>query len=127
MAGGPEGEFLNYRELAHQLVEYVKETGFSHIELLPITGTSLRCLLGLSDHRLLRPRPAGFAPDDFRYFMDYCHQHDVGVILDWSASALPRTLPVWPASMAKHCTNTDPQRGEHLDWGTLIFNFGRYG
>ncbi|MFZ1830174.1 MAG: 1,4-alpha-glucan branching protein GlgB [Candidatus Competibacteraceae bacterium] len=124
---GPEGEFLNYRELAHQLVDYVKDLGFSHIELLPITEHPYDASWGYQTTGYYAPTSRFGTPDDFRYFIDYCHQHDVGVILDW----VPAHFPKDAAGLARFdgealYEHTDPRKGEHLDWGTLIFNFGRY-
>ncbi|MDQ5907963.1 MAG: 1,4-alpha-glucan branching enzyme [Pseudomonadota bacterium] len=124
---GPEGEFLNYRELAHQLVDYAKDLGFSHIELLPITEHPYDASWGYQTTGYYAPTSRFGTPDDFRYFIDYCHQHDIGVILDW----VPAHFPKDAAGLARFdgealYEHTDPRKGEHLDWGTLIFNFGRY-
>ncbi|TVR59813.1 MAG: 1,4-alpha-glucan branching protein GlgB [Candidatus Competibacteraceae bacterium] len=124
---GWEGEFLNYREMAHQLVEYVKELGFSHIELLPITEHPFDASWGYQTSGYYAPTSRFGTPEDFRYFVDYCHQHDIGVILDW----VPAHFPKDASGLARFdgealYEHTDPRKGEHLDWGTLIFNFGRY-
>jgi 1,4-alpha-glucan branching enzyme len=124
---GWEGEFLNYRDMAHQLVEYVKELGFSHIELLPITEHPFDASWGYQTSGYYAPTSRFGVPDDFRYFIDYCHQHDIGVILDW----VPAHFPKDASGLARFdgealYEHTDPRKGEHLDWGTLIFNFGRY-
>ena len=124
---GWEGEFLNYRDMAHQLVEYVKELGFSHIELLPITEHPFDASWGYQTSGYYAPTSRFGTPDDFRYFIDYCHQHDIGVILDW----VPAHFPKDASGLARFdgealYEHTDPRKGEHLDWGTLIFNFGRY-
>jgi len=124
---GGEGEFIGYRELAHQLVEYVKDLGFSHIELLPITEHPYDASWGYQTTGYYAPTSRFGTPDDFRYFIDYCHQHDVGVILDW----VPAHFPKDASGLARFdgealYEHTDPRKGEHLDWGTLIFNFGRY-
>ena len=124
---GWEGEFLNYREMAHQLVEYVKELGFSHIELLPVTEHPFDASWGYQTSGYYAPTSRFGTPEDFRYFIDYCHQHDIGVILDW----VPAHFPKDASGLARFdgealYEHTDPRKGEHLDWGTLIFNFGRY-
>ncbi len=124
---GWEGEFLNYRELARQLVDYVKEMGFSHIELLPITEHPFDASWGYQTSGYYAPTSRFGTPDDFRYFIDYCHQNHVGVLLDW----VPAHFPKDASGLARFdgeplYEHADPRKGEHLDWGTLIFNFGRY-
>ncbi len=124
---GWEGEFLNYRELARQLVDYVKEMGFSHIELLPITEHPFDASWGYQTSGYYAPTSRFGTPDDFRYFVDYCHQNHIGVLLDW----VPAHFPKDASGLARFdgeplYEHADPRKGEHLDWGTLIFNFGRY-
>jgi len=121
-----EGEFLGYRELAAQLVEYVLEQGFTHIELLPITEHPLDASWGYQTTGYFAPTARFGEPDDFRYFVDYCHQHGVGVILDW----VPAHFPKDAHGLARFdgtalYEHEDPRLGEHRDWGTLIYNFGR--
>ncbi len=124
---GWEGEFLNYRELARQLVDYVKDMGFSHIELLPITEHPYDPSWGYQCTGYYAPTSRFGEPDDFRYFVDYCHQHGIGVFLDW----VPAHFPKDAQGLARFdgealFEHEDPRRGEHKDWSTLIFNFGRY-
>ncbi|MDD5037193.1 MAG: 1,4-alpha-glucan branching protein GlgB [Methylococcaceae bacterium] len=121
-----EGGFLNYRELAQQLVDYVKEQGFSHIELLPITEHPLDASWGYQTTGYFAPSSRFGSPDDFRYFVDYCHQNGVGVMLDW----VPAHFPKDAHGLARFdgtavYEHEDPRMGEHRDWGTLIYNFGR--
>jgi 1,4-alpha-glucan branching enzyme len=118
--------FLNYRELAHQLVDYVKETGFTHIELLPITEHPLDASWGYQTTGYFAPTSRFGDADDFRYFVNYCHQHNIGVLLDW----VPAHFPKDAHGLASYDGSTlyeheDPRRGEHRDWGTLIYNYGR--
>ncbi len=83
------GDFLNYRELAHRLCDYVQQTGFTHIELLPITEHPLDASWGYQTTGYFAPTSRFGSPDDFRYFVDHLHQHGIGVILDWVPAPLP--------------------------------------
>lgn len=118
--------FLNYRELAHRLVEYVKETGFTHIELLPITEHPLDASWGYQTTGYFAPTSRFGSADDFRYFVNYCHERGIGVLLDWVPAHFPKDahgLANFDGSpLYEH---EDPRRGEHRDWGTLIYNYGR--
>jgi len=120
------GQFLNYRQLAEWLVNYVKETGFTHIELLPVTEHPFDGSWGYQTTGYFAPTSRFGNPDDFRFFVDYCHQNDVGIILDWAPGHFPKD----DFALARFDGTTlyeheDPRRGEHRDWGTLIFNYGR--
>jgi 1,4-alpha-glucan branching enzyme len=124
---GPEGEFLNYRELAHRLVSYVTELGFSYIELLPITEHPYDASWGYQTTGYYAPTSRFGSPEDFRYFIDYCHRHNIGVILDWVPAHFPKDAHglAWLDGEPLY-EHADPRKGEHLDWSTLIFNYGRY-
>ncbi|MDT8385377.1 MAG: 1,4-alpha-glucan branching protein GlgB [Gammaproteobacteria bacterium] len=118
--------FLNYRELAHRLVDYVKDTGFTHIELLPITEHPLDASWGYQTTGYFSATRRFGTADDFRYFVDYCHQHGIGVLLDWVPAHFPKDahgLARFDGSALYE--HEDPRRGEHRDWGTLIYNYGR--
>jgi 1,4-alpha-glucan branching enzyme len=121
-----EGEFLSYRELALQLVDYVKEMGFTHIELLPITEHPFDLSWGYQATGYFAPTSRFGTPDDFRFFVDHCHQNDIGVLLDWVPAHFPKDAHglAWfdGTPLFEH---EDPRLGEHLDWSTLIYNFGR--
>ncbi|VAX12881.1 1,4-alpha-glucan (glycogen) branching enzyme, GH-13-type [hydrothermal vent metagenome] len=121
-----EGGFLNYRELAQSLVTYVLELGFTHIELMPITEHPLDASWGYQTTGYFAPTRRFGTADDFRYFVDHCHQHGIGVLLDWVPAHFPKDahgLARFDGSpLYEH---EDPRRGEHRDWGTLIYNFGR--
>ena len=123
---GTNGEFLNYRELAERLVPYVTELGFTHIELLPITEHPFDGSWGYQTTGYYAPTSRFGSPDDFRYFVDYCHQHNIGVLLDWVPGHFPKDAHALAnfdgTALYEH---EDPRRGEHRDWGTLIFNYGR--
>jgi len=123
---GADGEFLSYRELAHQLVEHVTELGFTHIELMPVSEHPLDASWGYQTIGYYAVNSRHGTPEDFRYFVDYCHRHGIGVLLDW----VPGHFPKDPHGLARFdgsalYEHADPRRGEHRDWGTLIFNYGR--
>jgi 1,4-alpha-glucan branching enzyme len=125
--GAWQGEFLNYRELAKRLVKYVLEMGFTHIELLPITEHPFDASWGYQCTGYYAPTSRYGTPDDFRYFIDYCHQNNIGVILDW----VPAHFPKDAHGLARFdgtalYEHEDPRQGEHLDWQTLIYNYGRF-
>ncbi len=118
--------YLTWRELAVDLVDYVKSMGFSHIELLPISEYPFDGSWGYQPIGLYAPTQRFGTPDDFRYFVDCCHQAGIGVILDWVPAHFPRDehgLGRFDGTALYE--HADPRKGEHADWGTLIFNFGR--
>lgn len=123
---GWAGEFMNYRELAHQLVDYVKPLGFTHIEILPITEHPLDDSWGYQTTGYYAPTSRFGTPDEFRYFVDYLHQHGIGIILDWVPAHFPKDSHALArfdgSALYEH---EDPRLGEHRDWGTLIYNYGR--
>ncbi len=123
---GPEGEYLDYRELAHRLVDHVRDLGFTHIELLPITEHPFDASWGYQTTGYYAPTSRYGNPDEFRYFVDHCHQNGIGVLLDWAPAHFPKDAHglAWFDGSALY-EHADPRRGEHRDWGTLIFNYGR--
>ncbi len=120
------GNFLNYRDIAHRLYDHVLATGFTHIELLPITEHPLDGSWGYQTTGYFAPTSRFGTPDDFRYLVDYLHGKGIGILLDWVPAHFPRdrhALAYFDGSALYE--HADPRRGEHRDWGTLIFNFGR--
>jgi 1,4-alpha-glucan branching enzyme len=123
---GPEGEFLGYRQLAESLLNYVKDMGFTHIELLPVTEHPYDPSWGYQATGYFAPTSRYGTADDFRFFVDVCHQNGIGVLLDW----VPAHFPKDAHGLARFdgtplYEHADPRLGEHLDWSTLIYNFGR--
>ena len=123
---GPDNRWLTYRELAEQLIPYVKELGYTHVELLPVSEHPLSASWGYQTVGYYAITSRYGSPEDFMYFVDQCHQNGVGVIVDWVPAHFPRDghgLARFDGTCLYE--HADPRQGEHRDWGTLIFNYGR--
>ncbi|HUM93504.1 MAG TPA: 1,4-alpha-glucan branching protein GlgB [Candidatus Competibacter sp.] len=122
-----DGGFLSYRELADQLIPYVLEMGFTHIEFLPLAEHPYGPSWGYQISNFYAPTSRFGRPEDLMELIDRCHQHGIGVILDWVPAHFPKDAHAM-AWFDGTCVyeHADPRQGEHPDWGTLIFNYGRH-
>ena len=118
--------WLTYREMAPLLIEHVQKFGFTHIELLPVAEHPFDGSWGYQVTGYYAPTSRYGNPDDFKFFVDTCHQNGIGVILDWVPAHFPRDdySLRWFDGTALY-EHADPRKGEHRDWDTLIFNYGR--
>lgn len=123
---GPEGRWLGWRELADQLVPYVLDLGFTHLELLPITEHPFDGSWGYQTLGYFAPTSRFGSADDLRYFVDQCHAAGLGLILDWTAAHFPAD----DYGLARFdgqplYEHPDPRRGWHPDWNSCVFDYGR--
>lgn len=125
-SGPGEDDFLSYTDLAKQLISYVKDLGFTHIELMPIAEHPYDPSWGYQVTGYFAPTSRFGSPDEFKYFVDQCHQHEIGVIVDWVPAHFTKDDHGLRLFDGTHLyEHADPRQGEHKDWGTNIFNFGR--
>ena len=117
---------LTYREIAPRLVDHVKQLGFTHVEFLPLAEHAFYASWGYQVTGYFAPTVRYGSPDDLRFLVDYCHRNGIGVIVDWVPAHFPRddfALRLFDGTALYE--HADPRQGEHPDWGTLIFNYGR--
>jgi 1,4-alpha-glucan branching enzyme len=118
--------WLGYRELAHQLADYVHALGYTHVELLPVNEHPFDGSWGYQPSGYYAPTSRFGSPQDFMYLIDHLHQRGIGVLLDWVPAHFPRDVHGLGYFDGTHLyEHSDPRLGEHQDWGTFIFNYGR--
>jgi 1,4-alpha-glucan branching enzyme len=117
---------LGYREAAKELADYVEDLGFTHVELLPVAEHPFTGSWGYQVTGYYAPTARFGSPDDFRFFVDHLHQRGIGLLVDWVPAHFPRDD--WALARFDGTAlyeHADPRQGEHPDWGTLVFNYGR--
>jgi 1,4-alpha-glucan branching enzyme len=123
---GPHNSYLTYRELADKLVAYAKDLNYTHLQLMPVMEHPFSGSWGYQITGYYAPTARFGHPHDFMYFVDRCHQAGLGVLVDWVPAHFPKDahgLAYFDGTALYE--HADPRKGEHRDWGTLIFNYGR--
>jgi 1,4-alpha-glucan branching enzyme len=121
-----DGGFLSYLELADQLIPYAQSMGFTHLQLLPVSEHPFYASWGYQPLGMFAPTNRYGSPDDFMAFVDRCHQAGLGVLLDWVPAHFPADAHGLGEFDGTHLyEHADPRKGRHMDWGTLIYNYGR--
>ncbi len=124
--GDYNATYLSYKELANDLVNYVKHMGFTHIEVLPVSEYPFDGSWGYQPVGLFAPTSRFGTPDEFKFFVDTCHQHNIGVIIDWVPAHFPEDGHGLARFDGTHVYEyADPRKGWHPDWNSCIYDFGK--
>ncbi len=119
-------KFLTYHELAEELIPYVKDMGYTHLEVLPVSEFPFDGSWGYQPVGMFSPTSRHGSPDDFKYFVDQCHQNDIGIIIDWVPAHFPEDGHGLARFDGTHVYEyEDPRKGWHPDWNSCIYDFGK--